>query len=990
MLRHLIKGKNRVIIMGWQAAIQQIDMRYFLIVLYIFLITGNIQAQSWKKAAQDSILKYRTTPVKILILDDSGNPASDITVKVKMLQHEFKWGTTVSISEIRNLVANGSSIGSYTPYYGHLSLFNSVTPENAGKWKGWLDFQQRNLYLKTVNWLEAEGIANRGHTCVWESERFNAIPDFLMGFSDTAEIRNAIKSHITGYLGTLKDDLYEVDVVNELIHEQHIVKDLLHVSDPALEHSKWYKWAKQAAPNVDLIVNEFNLFQSGNNFYQRYITYVKKMIADGAPIDGVGMQGHFFSAMPAYSELKKRIDQLKVLGLPMKITEFDMVGSNYTDMERVLYAVFSEPQIDNFTMWGAWDGRQWRNNGPLFYDNWNLKPSGEAWMDLVRGEWWTDSTFITDASGIFELNAYKGNHIVQIQKGNKVYTDTILIGDEKAEFHYNVNLIKSEIPTASISLENKLDEYNIYQPALIKINSNLPDSIQYVEYKENLFTVHKSFPPDFEFSMTSTGVGKRKIYAQIVCKNGYVFQTDTIELKFVNKNAFPIITNVYPFDNQFFEVGMDVPVICTAEDYDGEIWKMEISGIYGDSILTDTNSPFKIVMSDLVPGNYKVKVKMLDSLYAFDQKTISFTVFDPDEQNLSISFPNRTNQDVEQDNTGTIILEGDLDLGEKMCGIRFPNAGIPKNAIIDSAFVQFTTDNSSLGNITIPIYAERATNAAPFSTQANNLSAREKTQHVNWSPDEWLNAGENGEAQKTSNLKPLIDELLNLDSWSKSSPVVMIFGFSAENEKRRAVSYDINSPSAPKLSVYYHGGFDLIPPQPPAGLQIVTQTDNSVTVSWNKISNSEVLGYFVYVDGKKYLQNAIKSTKLELTGLSNSVAHEIFVTSISNLSIESEPGKSVISTVVASEFFEINNGLLVYPNPFSSGVTIQLLHKYEKLSVSVYNQSGDCVRTLEMQNTTDIFWDGSNNNGSNLPAGIYFMKVNTNSQSTFIKLVKVQ
>jgi GH35 family endo-1,4-beta-xylanase len=75
------------------------------------------------------------------------------------------------------------------------------------------------------------------------------------------------------------------------------------------------------------------------------------MIADGAPVYGVGMQGHFWTSMPSYEELKRRINRVKALGLPMSVTEFDMVGDKYSDMERVLYAVYSEPQIYGFTIW---------------------------------------------------------------------------------------------------------------------------------------------------------------------------------------------------------------------------------------------------------------------------------------------------------------------------------------------------------------------------------------------------------------------------------------------------------------------------------------------------------------------------------------------------------------------------------------------------------------------------------------------------------------
>ena len=492
-------------------------------------------AQTWKQAAQDSIIKYRTSPLSIEVVDESGQPLEGIQVHVKLMKHQFKWGSTVDINEVSKILGNKGTFNTNSPYLNHLRLFNSITPNNAGKWKGWIDPSQRATYLRTIDWLESEGIWNRGHTCVWESKRFNAIPDVLIGQTDTSIIRAEVKKHINNIMSTLADKIYEMDVVNELVHEQHIVNGLLNVPDPALEHSKWYKWARKAAPDVDLVANEFDLLQSGNNFYQSYIEYVQKMIDDGAPVDRVGMQGHFWTDMPTYEELKRRIEQVKPLGLPMAVSEFDMKGKAYDDIERVMYAVFSEPQIYGFTIWGAWDGVQWRNNGPLFEENWTIKPSGRAWLDLVHGKWSNDTMATTNASGKFEINAYKGMHQIQIFKEGKVFVDTVEILDEKLELTYNERVVNSIIPSASLSLFGDDHEFNVYQPANLFVDSNYPDSILKVEFFEGLFMQYRDTSTDFSYEVISSSAGSKEIYAKVTCKNGYSFLTDTVMLTFVNK-----------------------------------------------------------------------------------------------------------------------------------------------------------------------------------------------------------------------------------------------------------------------------------------------------------------------------------------------------------------------------------------------------------------------------------------------------------------------
>ncbi len=961
--------------------------RWFFLCLLIPFLS---HAQSWKQAATDSILKYRTSPVQIKVVDSDGMPVRGVSVHVKMLKHSFKWGTTVNINEVSRIISKNGSFDVNSPYINHFRYFNSVTPDNAGKWKGWIDPSQRSTYLKTIEWLDSLGIANRGHTCVWESERFNAIPDILIGQEDTSIVRSLVKSHITNVMSTLSDKLYEIDVVNELIHEQHIVRGMLHAPDPALEHSKWYKWARQAAPDVGLIANEFDLFQSGNNFYQKYITYVNKMIDDGAPVDGVGMQGHFWSSMPSWEELKKRINRVKPLGLPMAVTEFDMVGRAYDDMERVMFAVFSEPQIYGFTMWGAWDGSQWRKNGPLFEEDWDLKPSGQAWLDLVHGEWWTDTTLVTDESGIFDLLAFKGTHTVELMMDDKIYVDTFLVEDGPVSLSFSKNLIKSNIPSASIIVENELEEYNVYQPAFIKILSDYPDSIAKVEFKSGLFVEYTDRSPEFNYDLTQPFAGEKELFAKVTFKNGYSVVTDTLHFKFVNKNAFPIIQTAYPFNNQFFMHGNDVTVSCEPIDYDGEIWKVELSGLENGMVLTDTAAPFVFTLQNLAVGSYQLELKALDSLYSFDKKTVKFNVVDPEAQNISVSTPLSENHDVEELADGSIEMSGDLDMGEKLTGIYFQSPGIPSNATIDSAFLQFTVDKASFGAIEMPIYAELSARPQIFSNNTNNLQNRENlTSSISWAPGDWEVSGENGPAQRTPDLRPIIEDLVSLDEWDASNPMLFILGLGQTDAKRRAVSYDLNPENAPKLIIYYSGGFDLANPEPPTGLHISSKQGDGFSIKWDEHEDKNVIGYFIYVDGKKYLSYAVDKPGYTFENLSADAEHTIHVTAISKLSIESLPGNSIQSNdEVHSGIKDNDMGFKVYPNPFSSGISISLQNNSTIRQVDIIDMFGKTVYMSTQISSDHFMWNGKDPSGKELANGIYFLNIYTNNSIQTIKIIK--
>ncbi|MFW5656375.1 MAG: endo-1,4-beta-xylanase [Bacteroidota bacterium] len=957
-----------------------LKMKIFVTVFFLFVSVLSAHSQAWKQAAHDSIMKYRTTPLSIEVVNESGEPLEGIAVHVKLIKHQFKWGTTVNVNEVSKILGNKGTFNTNSKYLNHFRLFNSVTPDNAGKWKGWIDPSQRATYLRTIEWLDSEGIANRGHTCVWESERFNAIPDILIGQTDTAVVRAEVKKHITNIMTTLSDKIYEMDVVNELIHEQHIVNDLLNVPDPALEHSQWYKWAKQAAPDVDLIANEFDLFQSGNNFYQRYIEYVEKMIADGAPVDGVGMQGHFWTDMPSYEELQKRINQVKPLGLPMAVTEFDMKGKAYGDMERVMYAVFSEPQMYGFTIWGAWDGSQWRNNGPLFEENWSIKPSGQAWLDLVHGTWSNDTMAVTNAEGKFEINAYKGTHLIQIFKEGKVFTDTVEILDEKLELTYSDRIVKSLIPTGSLSIDGNNNEFNIYQPANLRLESNYPDSIMKVEFFEGLFMQYRDTSADFSYEIINSYAGTREIYAKITCKNGYSFLTDTVELTFVNKNAFPVINEVYPYLNQVFIYGQEITVACDASDYENAMWKVELSGFVTDTVMTDTTAPYMFTLTDMKPGNYSLQLKALDSLYGFNTRQLAFSVVDPGAQNVSVSSPINASDDVEQLEDGSIETEGDLDMGEKLTGIRFPSSNIPYGALIDSAFIQFTADNVNQGSIRFDIQAENLADAAPFTTSTNNITERTVlTDPIAWEPEDWLASGDKTLAQRTPDLKVMVESLIALEDWSESSPVNIILGLDGEETKRRAKSVDIQEEAAPILLIYYRLDVELSAPDAPSGLHISNKSGNQITLEWTAPDGDDVLCYFIYVDGVKYDLFGTKNTSFVLeTG--NQTTHQLYVTAMSKYSLESAPSNTINSGDAISGIIPetADNDFLAFPNPFSEQVKIIIKKQAVHNEAAILNIQGQVVHVLQPvsrgQKYVEYIWNGKNRAGDELAPGVYFIK----------------
>jgi hypothetical protein len=68
-------------------------------------------------------------------------------------------------------------------------------------------------------------------------------------------------------------------------------------------------------------------------------------------------------------------------------------------------------------LWGFWEGRHWRPEAALYDHNWNLRPHGQVWVDLVHKQWKTDLELKTDGSGRAQVRGFCGDYELTIDSG---------------------------------------------------------------------------------------------------------------------------------------------------------------------------------------------------------------------------------------------------------------------------------------------------------------------------------------------------------------------------------------------------------------------------------------------------------------------------------------------------------------------------------------------------------------------------------------------
>jgi endo-1,4-beta-xylanase len=387
----------------------------------------------WRAEAAARIDAIRKADFHVSVTDALGNPVPNATVGVHMQKHEFGFGSAVQAVRLRD------DDPQYDMYKEKVAeLFNIATVENNLKWPAW-DGQWGSNFTQqgaedAIDWLTSQGIAVRGHNVIWPG--YNNLPNSVqtllnnapLDASEQQQLRDLIANHIADVVGTLDGKLASWDVINEP-YDNHDVMDNLDEGNQAMVD--WFQQVRAHDANAKLYLNDYGILSSGGatdtakqQFEYDTLQYLKD---NGAPIDGLGLQGHFNAdSLTGPEQLWEILDRYEALGLDMQVTEFDIdtddeqLQADYT--RDFLTAMFAHEGIDAVLSWGFWEGTA--GDRAMFNNDWSIKPNGQAFLDLVFGQWWTDEDVDADALGEALIRAFKGDHDVSASFGE--FSDMVL------------------------------------------------------------------------------------------------------------------------------------------------------------------------------------------------------------------------------------------------------------------------------------------------------------------------------------------------------------------------------------------------------------------------------------------------------------------------------------------------------------------------------------------------------------------------------------
>jgi hypothetical protein len=223
---------------------------------------------------------------------------------------------------------------------------------------------------------------------------------------------------------------------------------------------------------------------------------------------------------------------------------------------------------------------------------------------------------------------------------------------------------------------------------------------------------------------------------------------------------------------------------------------------FGNANAVDTTASFSST------GSYVLRLTATDSeLSAFDE--VAVTVGESGGQTTIERRVAAGSDDAEQSPTGSVSLtSSDLELvtdgtAVQTVGLRFASVPIPQGAPIQAAWIQFQTDEVSSDATSLTIQGEASDNAATFASGSNNVGARPRTSAaVAWAPPAWNVVGEAGAAQRTSDLSPVVQQIVSRGGWVGGNAMAFIVTGSG---RRVAEAYEGSVAGAPLLHVVFGG-----------------------------------------------------------------------------------------------------------------------------------------------------------------------------------------
>lgn len=392
--------------------------------LQIFPVDRQVRFRHLKNQTE----KIRKRDVTLKFSGSAAGHLAGTFVMVRQTQNSFPFGSCISRTNIDN--------EDFVEFF--VKNFNWTVFGNELKWY-WTESQQGNLNYRDADELldlcKSHNIEARGHCIFWEVQSTVQSWVQALGKNDLATaVQNRLTSLLTRYNGKFR----HYDVNNEMLHgsfyQDRLGKDA---------RANMFKTAHQLDPSTTLFVNDYHVEDGCDtrSSPEKYIEQILDLQEQGAPVGGIGIQGHIDS--PVGPIVCSALDKLGILGLPIWFTELDVSSINEyvraDDLEVMLREVFAHPAVEGVVLWGFWELFMSRDNSHLVNAEGEINEAGRRYIALKK-EWLSQAHGLINEEGEFKFRGFKGTYDLQIVMHPKNVVKTFVVDKDESPITISIDL----------------------------------------------------------------------------------------------------------------------------------------------------------------------------------------------------------------------------------------------------------------------------------------------------------------------------------------------------------------------------------------------------------------------------------------------------------------------------------------------------------------------------------------------------------------------
>ena len=331
------------------------------------------------------------------------------------LKDAYKDYFTIGVAVNQRNVTNPDQMALIRQQFNSITAENDMKPQPTEPSEGQFNWAGAD---RIANFCRQNGIRLRGHCLMWHAQVGRWIYEDADGKPlEKEEMFRRMREHIHAVVSRYKDIVYCWDVVNEAMTDDRNATDPYRQSpmykiagDEFIANA--FRYAREADPQALLFYNDYNETDPVKS--QRIYEMVKKMKANGVPIDGIGMQGHYNIYGPQEEEIDRALTLYRQVVKHIHVTELDVraneemggqlqfsqegmtvsdslrqyLADQYARIFRVLRK--HKDVIDNVTFWNLSDRDSWlgARNYPLLFDtDYKPKKAYDYVLNMRNPDW---------------------------------------------------------------------------------------------------------------------------------------------------------------------------------------------------------------------------------------------------------------------------------------------------------------------------------------------------------------------------------------------------------------------------------------------------------------------------------------------------------------------------------------------------------------------------------------------------------------------------